>query len=57
MYDTIFMCMGEGVGRGMSVSATINEQTKILRSKNKVHGKLTSAGTSKYITTSCITPI
>ena len=36
-----FMCRGEGVGRGMSVPATITKQTKILRSTNKAHGKLT----------------
>ena len=35
------MCRGEGVGRGMPVPATITEQTKILRSTNKTHGKLT----------------
>ena len=36
------MCRGEGMGRGMPVPATITEQTKILRSTNKAHGKLTS---------------
>ena len=35
------MCRGEGVGRGMPVPVTITEQTKILRSTNKAHGKLT----------------
>ena len=35
-----FLCAG---GRGMSVPATITEQTKILRSINKAHGKLTGA--------------
>ena len=33
-----FLCAG---GRGMPVPATITEQTKILRSINKAHGKLT----------------
>ena len=33
-----FLCRGEG---GMPVPATITEQTKILRSTNKAHGKLT----------------
>ena len=28
-------------GRGMPVSSTITEQTKILRTTNKAHGKLT----------------
>ena len=41
------MYRGEGVGRGMPVPvpvpATITEQTKILRSTNKAHGKLTGA--------------
>ena len=37
----VFMCRGEGVGRGMSVPDTITKQTKILRSTNKAHGKLT----------------
>ena len=32
---------GGGVGRVMTVPATITEQTKILRSTNKAHGKLT----------------
>ena len=36
-----FHVQGEGVGRGMSVPAIITEQTKILRSTNKAHGKLT----------------
>ena len=31
------MCMG----KGMPLPATITEQTKILRSINKAHGKLT----------------
>ena len=35
------MCRGEGVGRGMPVPATITEQTKILRSTNRAHDKLT----------------
>ena len=35
------MRRGEGVGRGMPVPAIITEQTKILRSTNKAHGKLT----------------
>ena len=36
------MCRpGEGLGRGIPVSAIITEQTKILRSTNKAHGKLT----------------
>ena len=35
------MCRGEGMGRGMPVPATITEQKKILKSKNKAHGKLT----------------
>ena len=34
--------MGEGVGGGMPVPATVTEQTKIFRSTNKAHGKLTS---------------
>ena len=33
-----FLCAG---GRGVPVPATITEQTKILRSINKAHGKLT----------------
>ena len=36
------MCREEGVGRGMAVHASITEQTKMLRSTNKAHGKLTS---------------
>ena len=35
------MYRGEGVGRGMPVPTTITEQSKILRSTNKAHGKLT----------------
>ena len=35
------MYRGGWVGRGMPVPATITEQTKILRSTNKDHGKLT----------------
>ena len=37
----LFYAQGEGVWRGMPVPATITEQTKILRSTNKAHGKLT----------------
>ena len=36
-----FYVQVEGVGRVMSVPATITEQTNILRSTNKAHGKLT----------------
>ena len=36
------MCRpGEGLGRGIPVSAIITELTKILRSTNKTHGNLT----------------
>ena len=35
------MCRGEGVGRAMPVPVTITEQTKILRSTNKAHSRLT----------------
>ena len=36
-----FYAQGEGVGREMPVPTTITEQTKIFRSTNKAHGKLT----------------
>ena len=36
-----FYVHGEGMGRGIPVPATITEQTKILRSINRAHGKLT----------------
>ena len=36
-----FYVQGERMGRGMPVPATITEQTKILRSTNKAHGKRT----------------
>ena len=35
-------------GRGMPVPATITEQTRILRSINKVHGKLTGVNLVLY---------
>ena len=37
----MYHCRGEWVGRGMPKPATISEHTKILRSTNKAHGKLT----------------
>ena len=36
-----FWVQGEGVGMGMPVPAIIIEETKILKSTNKAHGKLT----------------
>ena len=36
-----FYVQGEGEGREMLLPATMTEQTKILRSTNKAHGKLT----------------
>ena len=38
---TFFMCKGEGMGKGVQVSATMTEQINTFGSTNKAHGKLT----------------
>ena len=51
------MYRGEGVGKGMPVPATITEQTKILRSTNKAHGKLTGVNLVLPVLFNVIKPI